>query len=50
LILNGRAIFTDTGGNFSEDLLLAPGLNRIRLEAKDKFGKQVLIERMAVLK
>lgn len=50
LILNGRAIFTDTDGNFSEELLLALGLNRIKLEAKDKFGKQISIERMVVLK
>ncbi len=49
LTLNGRAIFTDAHGNFSEQLLLAPGLNIIKLEAQDKFGKLVSIERMVSL-
>lgn len=40
LFLNGRRIFTDEGGRFVEKLLLAPGYNIIRLEAKDKFGRR----------
>ena len=50
LLLNGRAIFTDAAGNFSEELLLAHGLNRITLEAEDKFGKRASASRMIVLK
>ena len=38
LSLDGRQIFTDTKGVFSEKLLLSPGYNIIKLEAKDKFG------------
>ena len=37
LNLNGRAIFTDKEGKFSEKLLLSPGYNIIKLDATDKF-------------
>jgi len=36
--LNDRKIFTDKEGYFSEELLLSPGYNIIKLDAKDKFG------------
>jgi len=39
LSLNGREIFIDENGNFSETVGLLPGLSVISLEAKDKFGK-----------
>jgi hypothetical protein len=39
LSLNGRQIFTDENGNFSESLLLARGYNIIELTAQDKFGR-----------
>lgn len=35
--LNGRPIFTDKNGHFSEKLLLSPGYNIIKLDARDKF-------------
>ena len=38
LILNGREIFIDKEGNFSETVSLLPGFSIISLEAKDKFG------------
>ncbi|MEI6843261.1 MAG: hypothetical protein WCK48_02020 [bacterium] len=38
LNLNGKSIFTDKDGKFSEKLLLSPGYNIIRLDGKDKFG------------
>ncbi len=38
LTLNGRKIFTDNTGAFSEKLLLSPGYNTIVIEGKDKFG------------
>jgi len=41
LSLNGRQIFTNQVGAFRESLLLLPGYNIIRLEAKDKFGRRV---------
>lgn len=36
--LNDRKIYTDTDGYFKEELLLSPGYNIIKLDAKDKFG------------
>ncbi len=39
--LNDRQIFVDKDGLFNEDLLLAPGYNVWRIEAKDKFGRTV---------
>src|SRR3989344_9479761 len=38
--LNGRKIFLDEKGNFSENMLLSYGYNVITLEASDKFGKK----------
>lgn len=37
LNLNDKAIFTDKDGYFKEKLLLSPGYNIIKLDAKDKF-------------
>ncbi len=38
LTLNGRQIFTDELGRFSESLLLSEGYSIMTLEAKDRFG------------
>ena len=38
--LNGRTIFIDDTGHFSEQLLLANGLNHFTLEARDKFNRK----------
>jgi len=40
LLLNGRAIITDSSGGFEEGLLLARGYNIIGLMARDKFGRE----------
>lgn len=40
LTLNGREIFIDKEGNFSEDILILPGFSVITLDAKDKFGNK----------
>ena len=40
LTLDGRAIFIDLAGNFSEQLLLAPGYNIIELTATDVEGRK----------
>lgn len=37
--LNGREIFIDKDGNFSETIALIPGFSVITIDAKDKFGK-----------
>lgn len=39
LSLNGRQIFTDEKGVFSEKLLLLSGYNIIQITARDKFGR-----------
>jgi hypothetical protein len=39
LTLNGKVIFVDEKGNFSETLLLSPGYNVETIEAQDKFGR-----------
>jgi hypothetical protein len=41
ITLNDRQIFVDNEGNFNEELLLAPGYNIWKVEAKDKFGRTV---------
>lgn len=39
LNLNDRPIFTDKSGYFKEKILLSPGYNIIKLDARDKFKK-----------
>ncbi len=39
--LNDRPIYIDESGNFQEKLLLYPGYNIIKLQARDKFGASV---------
>ena len=41
LKLNDGKIFADASGHFSEELLLYPGYNKIKLEATDRFGRTV---------
>lgn len=36
--LNGRKIFLSGSGNFKENLILASGINYIKISAEDKFG------------
>lgn len=36
--LNGREIFIDKEGNFSENIALLPGLSVVTISAEDKFG------------
>lgn len=48
--LNGRKIYTDESGRFSEELILASGLNILTLEATDRFGKMVKDTHSVVVK
>lgn len=50
LSLNGKQIFTDTEGNFKQNLLLANGYNIIEISAQDKFGRGIKERREIVLK
>lgn len=38
--LNGKPIFIDQQGNFSEIRLLFPGMNFIKVKAKDRFDRE----------
>lgn len=40
LFVNGRQIFADKEGNFSDSLLLAPGYNIMEIKGNDKFGRE----------
>ena len=40
LSLNGREIFIDKGGNFSESVAALPGFSVLSIDARDKFGKK----------
>ncbi len=48
--LNDRPIFTDKTGYFKEKILLAPGYNVIKLDARDKFKKYTETKLEVVLK
>jgi hypothetical protein len=39
LSLNGREIYIDKDGTFTEPVALLPGLSVVTLDAQDKFGK-----------
>jgi hypothetical protein len=41
ITLNDRQIYVDKDGAFKEELLLSPGYNLWKIEAKDKFGRVV---------
>lgn len=41
LTINGATTSPDLAGNFSESLLLAPGYNIMRVDAKDRYGRTV---------
>ncbi len=50
LELNGRPIYTDENGKFSEALILSSGLNIIELKAEDRFGREVRERRQVLVK
>jgi len=42
ITLNGREIFIDKEGNFSESIAVLPGFSVVTLNARDKFGKTAM--------
>lgn len=38
--MNGRQIFTDQTGQFSEEILLAKGFNVVEIVVEDKYGRK----------
>jgi cytoskeletal protein RodZ len=49
LTLNKQQVYIDKDGKFSKNILLHPGINILRLEAKNGFGKISAIERRVVV-
>ena len=41
--MNDRPIFIDQEGRIDEKLLLYPGVNYVKFEAEDRFGKQKIL-------
>jgi hypothetical protein len=41
LTLNGRQIYTDESGHWTEKLLVAPGLSIMTVTARDRFGREI---------
>jgi hypothetical protein len=40
--LNGREIYIEKDGSFTEDVVLLPGLSVLKLDTEDKFGNTTL--------
>lgn len=40
IIIGDRKIFIDTDGNFSQNLVLYPGINLITIRSLDKYGRE----------
>ncbi len=40
LTLNGKTVFIDEAGNFSETLIVFPGVNILTFDAHDQFGRE----------
>ena len=49
LSLNDRQIFTDEEGEWSEKLLVSPGLSIMTLKARDRFGREIMKHVQVVL-
>jgi len=49
ITLNGRKIFTDEKGFFTESLILAPGINIIELSAEDRLHRTTKDKRTVVV-
>ena len=45
VFINNQPVLADPGGNFTETLLLSPGLNVVEVSAKNKFDKVSKVER-----
>lgn len=50
LTVNGKEVYIDKEGNFKSEINLSQGLNIIKIEAKNRFGKTNTIIRRIILK
>jgi hypothetical protein len=48
LTVNGQETYIDKDGNFKKEIELSPGLNQIKIEAKNRFGKTNAIIRRII--
>jgi len=50
LTLNGRPLYSGGNGEFSERVYLAKGVNKLELEAKNRYGKTSKVTKYIVVK
>ena len=50
LTINGQQVFVDTNGRFSQLINLSPGVNTLKIEATNHFGKKSDITRQIIVK
>jgi len=50
LTINGQMVYVDKDGRFQQEMTLSQGLNVIRIEAANRFGKTNLVVRQVMLK
>ena len=50
LTLNGRPLYSGGNGEFTERVYLVKGLNRLDLEARNRYGKRTTVTRYIVVR
>lgn len=50
LTINGQQVYIDKDGNFLQELNLSPGVNTLKIEAVNRFGKKSEITRQIIVK
>lgn len=50
LTLNGQQIFVEKDGRFRQEINLSPGVNTLKIESENRFGKKTEITRQIVVK
>lgn len=49
LTFNGQQVYIDRDGNFKQEVNLSPGVNKLKIEAVNRFGKKSEITRQVVV-
>ena len=50
MTINGGAVYIDRDGKFQQEINLNEGLNTIRVEARNRFGKTTILTKQIMLK
>lgn len=45
ITLNGRTIYTDKNGNFTESIILENGYTMVTIEGTDRYGRNTILQR-----